>query len=275
MKKIAKLFSILGAIASRVGFVTIIVVLIYDYSHSYGYLEESLRLRLYTAAIYIFLIGILGIVSLFVKTASKGLSIGGIVVCFIGLYQTYGVAVLALVGFVLTLIDISNQEKEREKEIEALPEAERIFVQNNDINFRYRHVDYKSYVSKHLPSYIVSIMLSVIFISFYVFGVVLFTMNIYDKWNVKNVGLAIFGIFILAFIIYGILLIFFVWMLSGLLVSILAITSPNRKILKINSVMGFVCLTFFNAIASIDILNEIDRNIKSSIRYPNVDNHEN
>ena len=260
MKRIGTIFNILGIIGSAIGLVVSLFFTIYNRVNNGEFLSLELYINLYGSAFWLVPILVLSIIGL--KNGTKGIYIAGIVVCFISAYSTYGVSLIALVGFVFQLIFLNDIEKEKEERIEALPEQERVYIQNNDINYRYKHVDYKEYVNKRKAYYIVSCIISATYILAFLFGVYKLTSYIYDAWGIDHAGLAIVGIIILSIFYFGFLFLVFLYILAGFVVSILALTSPSRRVLKVNRVLGFICLTIFNGIASMDILDEIDKNIK-------------
>ncbi len=269
MIKASKIFTILGIVVSLasifcffIGMYIINVRVSTDSEVPIG----KINVFLYSAFFWSIIILILSFVSLTSKSKSKSVPIAGLVICFIGVYQTYGITLVAGVGFVLNLINISNQEMEYEKSLEALPDEERVVVHNNDINFRYKHVDYKSYVKKNKINYIISIILSTIYIAVTITLTVLLTNYLINKYSLEKVGLGIIGIIFLVFFLYAIIFFLVITEIIGLVAPILALACPNRTILKVNSVIGFICLTFLNASASANILKDIDWNINKSIR---------
>ena len=64
----------------------------------------------------------------------------------------------------------------------------------------------------------------------------------------------------LLFLLLGIII-------AGLIAPILAIASPDEKVLKYNIKMASLSLTFINGYASKNILNQIDIDNRNSTRY--------
>ena len=53
----------------------------------------------------------------------------------------------------------------------------------------------------------------------------------------------------------------------GLIAAILALAAPSKAIMTLNSVMGFLSLTFFNAIAAISIMNFVENVVNNNDNY--------
>ena len=259
MKKLGFVFTLISIIASAIGLGAAIFFNAYRIFDHEEISSVEWYIRLNIAAIWLVPILVLGAVSL--KRVSKGICIAGILICAISIYSTYGVSLVAILGFIFNYIFITGEEKKKEEMIESLPEEERKVIHNNDINYRYKHIDYREYVKKHRVSFIISIFIALLYIGLFIFGVFELTAYLYDKLDVKNAGLAIFGILLMAIFYFGFFFIVFLFMLVGLISPIMALVAPSRRVLKMNRVMGFVFLTILNGVAAIDILDEIDKNM--------------
>ncbi|MBR6288730.1 MAG: hypothetical protein IKR19_05325, partial [Acholeplasmatales bacterium] len=56
-------------------------------------------------------------------------------------------------------------------------------------------------------------------------------------------------------------------LIYGLVASILALVAPSKAIMTLNSVMGFLSLTFFNAIGAISIMNFVENVVNNNDNY--------
>ena len=106
MKRIGTIFNILGIIGSAIGLVVALFFAIYNRVNNGEFLSLELYIKLYGSAFWLVPILVLSIIGL--KNGTKGICIAGIVVCFISAYSTYGVSLIALVGFVFQLIVLND-----------------------------------------------------------------------------------------------------------------------------------------------------------------------
>ena len=164
MRKSGKTFLMIGLIASVVGFVAILVLLIYNLINHLEFLSDTMGMQLRMAAGYLLVVSILSAIS--INSISKGLHIAGIVICAISLYQTFGVVTFSLVGFIIKAIDITNLEKGQQRRNGSA----RIENGNTVQNYNQVNIDYKIYVKNHIGSYIVSIIFSIIYLCLYGHG---------------------------------------------------------------------------------------------------------
>ena len=256
MRKSGKTFLMIGLIASVVGLIAILVLLIYNLINNLEFLSDTMRMQLRMAAGYLLVISILSAIS--INSISKGLHIAGIVICAISLYQTFGVVTFSLVGFIIKAIDITNLEKGQQ----SRNGSARIENGNTVQNYNQVNIDYKIYVKNHIGSYIVSIIFSIIYLCLYGYGFYALAKLLFGARD----GAAIAGG--LLFIMISPLLVLLLWIIiAGLIAPILAIASPDEKVLKYNIKMASLSLTFINGYASKNILNQIDIDNRNSSRY--------
>ena len=256
MRKSGKTFLMIGLIASVVGLIAILVLLIYNLINNLEFLSDTMRMQLRMAAGYLLVVSILSAIS--INSISKGLHIAGIVICAISLYQTFGVVTFSLVGFIIKAIDITNLEKGQQ----SRNGSARIENGNTVQNYNQVNIDYKIYVKNHIGSYIVSIIFSIIYLCLYGYGFYALAKLLFGARD----GAAIAGG--LLFIMISPLLVLLLWIIiAGLIAPILAIASPDEKVLKYNIKMASLSLTFINGYASKNILNQIDIDNRNSSRY--------
>ncbi len=256
MRKSGNTFLMIGLIASICGFVAILVLLIYNLINNLEFLSDTMRMQLRMAAGYLLVVSILSAIS--INSISKGLHIAGIVICAISLYQTFGVVTFSLVGFIIKAIDITNLEKgQQSRNVSARIENGSTIQNYNQVN-----IDYKIYVKNHIGSYIVSIIFSIIYLCLYGYGFYALAKLLFGARD----GAAIAGG--LLFIMISPLLVLLLWIIiAGLIAPILAIASPDEKVLKYNIKMSSLSLTFINGYASKNILNQIDIDNRNVSRY--------
>ncbi|MBR6288729.1 MAG: hypothetical protein IKR19_05320 [Acholeplasmatales bacterium] len=264
MRKSGNTFLMIGLIASICGFVAILVLLIYNLINKLEFLSDTMRMQLRMAAGYLLVVSILSAIS--INSISKGLHIAGIVICAISLYQTFGVVTFSLVGFIIKAIDITNLEKgqQRRNENVNVAKVNTTYMENENTvqNYKPVSINYRIYVRNHIGSYIVSIIFSLIYLGLYGYGFYELAMFLFGARD----GVAIAGglLFImispLLFLLLGIII-------AGLIAPILAIASPDEKVLKYNIKMASLSLTFINGYASKNILNQIDIDNRNSTRY--------
>ena len=256
MRKSGKTFIMIGLIASVVGFVAILVLLIYNLINHLEFLSDTMRMQLRMAAGYLLVVSILSAIS--INSISKGLHIAGIVICAISLYQTFGVVTFSLVGFIIKAIDITNLEKGQQRRNGSA----RIENGNTVQNYNQVNIDYKIYVKNHIGSYIVSIIFSIIYLCLYGHGFYALAKLLFGARDGAAIagGLLFIMISPLLFLLLGIII-------AGLIAPILAIASPDEKVLKYNIKMASLSLTFINGYASNNILNQIDIDNRNSTRY--------
>ena len=256
MRKSGKTFLMIGLIASVVGFVAILVLLIYNLINHLEFLSDTMRMQLRMAAGYLLVVSILSAIS--INSISKGLHIAGIVICAISLYQTFGVVTFSLVGFIIKAIDITNLEKGQQRRNGSA----RIENGNTVQNYNQVNIDYKIYVKNHIGSYIVSIIFSIIYLCLYGYGFYALAKLLFGARDGAAIPGGILFILLSPFLFIILFIIIF-----GLLAPIMAIKSPSNGTLKYNVKMGFLSLTFVNAYASKNILNQIDIDNRNSTRY--------
>ena len=124
------------------------------------------------------------------------------------------------------------------------------------------NIDYKIYVKNHIGSYIVSIIFSIIYLCLYGYGFYALAKLLFGARD----GAAIAG-GLLFFMISPLLVLLLGIIIAGLIAPILAIASPDEKVLKYNIKMASLSLTFINGYASKNILNQIDIDNRNSSRY--------
>ena len=256
MRKSGKTFLIIGLIASICGFVAILVLLIYNLINNLEFLSDTMRMQLRMAAGYLLVVSIISAIS--INSISKGLHIAGIVICAISLYQTFGVVTFSLVGFIIKAIDITNLEKgQQRRNVSARIENGSTIQNYNQVN-----IDYKIYVKNHIGSYIVSIIFSIIYLCLYGYGFYALAKLLFGARDGAAIagGLLFIMISPLLFLLLGIII-------AGLIAPILAIASPDEKVLKYNIKMSSLSLTFINGYASKNILNQIDIDNRNSSIY--------
>ncbi len=252
MRKSGKTFTMVGLIVSICGFVAILVLLIYNLINHLEFLSDTMRMQLRMAAGYLLVVSILSAIS--INSISKGLHIAGIVICAISLYQTFGVVTFSLVGFIIKAIDITNLEKgQQSRNVSARIENGSTIQNYNQVN-----IDYKIYVKNHIGSYIVSIIFSLIYLGLYGYGM-------YELWQFIY-GPGLIGYMLLLFIFSPLIVGVLGIIIAGLIAPILAIASPDEKVLKYNIKMASISLTFINGYASKNILNQIDIDNRNSTR---------
>lgn len=256
MRKSGNTFLMIGLIASICGFVAILVLLIYNLINNLEFLSDTMRMQLRMAAGYLLVVSILSAIS--INSISKGLHIAGIVICAISLYQTFGVVTFSLVGFIIKAIDITNLEKGQQ----SRNGSARIENGNTVQNYNKVNIDYKIYVKNHIGSYIVSIIFSIIYLCLYGYGFYALAKLLFGARDGAAIagGLLFIMISPLLFLLLGIII-------AGLIAPILAIASPDEKVLKYNIKMASLSLTFINGYASKNILNQIDIDNRNSSRY--------
>ena len=256
MRKSGKTFLMIGLIASVVGLITILVLLIYNLINNLEFLSDTMRMQLRMAAGYLLVVSIISAIS--INSISKGLHIAGIVICAISLYQTFGVVTFSLVGFIIKAIDITNLEKgQQSRNVSARIENGSTIQNYNQVN-----IDYKIYVKNHIGSYIVSIIFSIIYLCLYGYGFYALAKLLFGARDGAAIagGLLFIMISPLLFLLLGIII-------AGLIAPILAIASPDEKVLKYNIKMASLSLTFINGYASKNILNQIDIDNRNVSRY--------
>ena len=254
MKKTSNIILMLGAIASLIG-CAVSFYIHYSAEASDGFTPNAIIASLYIGGIWYILTFIFCLIAL--KNSSKGMYIAGLIVATIGLYQTYGVSLIALIGFAMKYSDYCKERRIRDQEIESLPDEERYVAINNDKDYKYRHIDYKLYVKSYRWCYILSSILSIIYLGLYIYGFVLLTKHIMDSSGGYGIFLLIlFGIFYFALAAIG-----FFYIILGFIASISVIFYPSRQLLKFNQIYGILSLTIFNSYASGCILTDIEKQI--------------
>lgn len=263
MKKYAKLLYVLGIITSVVAFCVLASLLTINRFIKEEFLPNRLISLFRISVIWLAIIMFISVNGY--RKGNKNLYVIGMVLSAIAIVQTFAISAIPLFGFLARYYEVKDKEKEREEKIQALPEEEQMFVRNNDINFRYAHVDYAEYVKKYKIWYIVSIFIQIAVMVGYVFLVVWMTKNIFSKENFDKMGpaliyLILFGIFYFIFVATFAAIFFY-----GFVAIVVVLACPTRKTVQMNQYTGMVSLSFVNAMASKRILKEIDDNISKSI----------
>ena len=277
MKTICKVINILCLILSILGFGVAAVFIITDKTDQAGFLNDITKMDLWVTALWLLITAALYTILIFNR--NKGICIGGIVVCLLVSFQSYGAALAIGMGFMINVIYFSYIEGKEQKEANATPIVveeslpnDNLYVEehqnsiegantNNNLDNKGKVVDYRTYMKPYYVYFILSIILSVSYIVLLVIGCI----SIVDYFRNSKEGVYVL-LFALAVPFLGIIaLAILIDLIYGLVASILALVELCKSTMAINAVVGFMSLTFFNAIAAISIMNFVE----------NVDNNNN
>ena len=279
MKTICKVINILCLILSILGFGVAAVFIITDKTDQAGFLNDITKMDLWVTALWLLITAALYTILIFNR--NKGICIGGIVVCLLVSFQSYGAALAVGMGFMINVIYFSYIEGKEQKEtnatpimvIESLPN-DNLYVEepqnsiegantNNNLDNKGKVVDYRPYMKPYYLYFILSIILSVSYIVLLVIGCI----SIVDYFRNSKEGVYIL-LFALAVPFLGIIaLALAIDLIYGLVASILALVEPCKSTMAINAVVGFMSLTFFNAIAAISIMNFVENVVNNNDNY--------
>ncbi len=287
MKTICKVISILCLILSILGFGVALVFIITDKTGDIGFLNDITKIDLWIILICLLATTVSYVTLLF--NNNKGICIGGIIGCLLFSFQSYGAAIVIGMGFMLNVIYLSYLDGKVQKEVKALPivnEADSFInnsnseelVQDNNVNDNYNDNvnntntiinndriddDYRPYMKPYYIYFILSIILSISYMVLLVMGGI----SIVDYFRNSKEGVYIL-LFALAVPFLGIIaLALAIDLIYGLVASILALAAPSKAIMTLNSVMGFLSLTFFNAIGAISIMSYVEDVVKNNNTY--------
>ena len=280
MKTICKVINILCLILSVLGFGVATVFIITDKTGDVGFLNDITKLDLWIIAVCLLVTIVLYTTLIFNR--SKGICIGGIVVCLLGSFQSYGAALAVGMGFMINVIYFSYIESKEQKEANATPivvdenlSNDNLYVEeptqnnsegintNNNLDNKDKVVDYRPYMKPYYLYFILSIILSVSYIVLLVIGCI----SIVDYFRNSKDGVYVL-LFALAVPFLGIIaLAILIDLIYGLVASILALVEPCKSTMAINAVVGFMSLTFFNAIAAISIMNFVENVVNKNDNY--------
>ena len=280
MKTICKVINILCLILSVLGFGVATVFIITDKTGDVGFLNDITKLDLWIIAVCLLVTTVLYTTLIFNR--SKGICIGGIVVCLLGSFQSYGAALAVGMGFMINVIYFSYIESKEQKDANATPivvdenlSNDNLYVEeptqnnsegintNNNLDNKDKVVDYRPYMKPYYLYFILSIILSVSYIVLLVIGCI----SIVDYFRDSKEGVYVL-LFALAVPFLGIIaLALAIDLIYGLVASILALAAPSKAIMTLNSVMGFLSLTFFNAIGAISIMSYVEDVVKNNNTY--------
>lgn len=287
MKTICKVINILCLILSILGFGVAAVFIITDKTGDIGFLNDITKIDLWIILICLLATTVSYVTLLF--NNNKGICIGGIIGCLLFSFQSYGAAIVIGMGFMLNVIYLSYLDGKVQKEVKALPivnEADSSInnsnseelVQDNNVNDNYNDNvnntntiinndriddDYRPYMKPYYIYFILSIVLSISYMVLLVMGCI----SIVDYFRNSKDGVYVL-LFALAVPFLGIIaLALAVDIIYGLVASILALAAPSKAIMTLNSVMGFLSLTFFNAIGAISIMSYVEDVVKNNNTY--------
>lgn len=287
MKTLCKVVNILCLILSILGFGVALVFIITDKTGDIGFLNDITKIDLWIILICLLATTVSYVTLLF--NNNKGICIGGIIGCLLFSFQSYGAAIVIGMGFMLNVIYLSYLDGKVQKEVKALPivnEADSSInnsnseelVQDNNVNDNYNDNvnntntiinndriddDYRPYMKPYYIYFILSIILSISYMVLLVMGCI----SIVDYFSNSKEGVYVL-LFALAVPFLGIIaLALAIDLIYGLVASILALVAPSKAIMTLNSVMGFLSLTFFNAIGAISIMSYVEDVVKNNNTY--------
>lgn len=287
MKTLCKVVIILCLILSILGFCVALVFIITDKTGDIGFLNDITKIDLWIILICLLATTVSYVTLLF--NNNKGICIGGIIGCLLFSFQSYGAAIVIGMGFMLNVIYLSYLDGKVQKEVKALPivnEADSSInnsnseelVQDNNVNDNYNDNvnntntiinndriddDYRPYMKPYYIYFILSIILSISYMVLLVMGCI----SIVDYFSNSKEGVYVL-LFALAVPFLGIIaLALAIDLIYGLVASILALVAPSKAIMTLNSVMGFLSLTFFNAIGAISIMNFVENVVNNNDNY--------
>ena len=287
MKTLCKVVIILCLILSILGFCVALVFIITDKTGDIGFLNDITKIDLWIILICLLATTVSYVTLLF--NNNKGICIGGIIGCLLFSFQSYGAAIVIGMGFMLNVIYLSYLDGKVQKEVKALPivnEADSSInnsnseelVQDNNVNDNYNDNvnntntiinndriddDYRPYMKPYYIYFILSIILSISYMILLVMGCI----SIVDYFSNSKEGVYVL-LFALAVPFLGIIaLALAIDLIYGLVASILALVAPSKAIMTLNSVMGFLSLTFFNAIGAISIMNFVENVVNNNDNY--------
>ncbi len=279
MKTICKVINILCLILSILGFGVAAVFIITDKTDQAGFLNDITKMDLWVTALWLLITAALYTILIFNR--NKGICIGGIVVCLLVSFQSYGAALAIGMGFMINVIYFSYIEGKEQKEANATPIVveeslpnDNLYVEehqnsiegantNNNLDNKGKVVDYRTYMKPYYVYFILSIILSVSYIVLLVIGCI----SIVDYFRNSKEGVYVL-LFALAVPFLGIIaLAILIDLIYGLVASILALVELCKSTMAINAVVGFMSLTFFNAIAAISIMNFVENVVNNNDNY--------
>lgn len=288
MKTICKVINILCLILSILGFGVALVFIITDKTGDIGFLNDITKIDLWIILICLLAATVSYVTLLF--NNNKGICIGGIIGCLLFSFQSYGAAIVIGMGFMLNVIYLSYLDGKVQKEVKTLPvvnemdspiddsNSEESGQDNNVIdNYNNNNInntntimnndriddDYRPYMKPYYIYFILSIILSISYMVLLVMG----SISVVNFFSNQKEGAYIL-LFILVIPFLGIIaLALAVDIIYGLIAAILALAAPSKAIMTLNSVMGFLSLTFFNAIGAISIMSYVEDVVKNNNTY--------
>ena len=281
MKTLCKVVNILCLILSILGFGVALVFIITDKTGDIGFLNDITKIDLWIILICLLATTVSYVTLLF--NNNKGICIGGIIGCLLFSFQSYGAAIVIGMGFMLNVIYLSYLDGKVQKEVKALPTVNEVdssiddsnseeSVQDNNVNNSYNNTtinndriddDYRPYMKPYYIYFILSIILSISYMVLLVMG----SISVVNFFSNQKEGAYIL-LFILVIPFLGIIaLALAVDIIYGLIAAILALAAPSKAVMTLNSVMGFLSLTFFNAIGAISIMSYVEDVVKNNNTY--------
>ena len=287
MKTLCKVVNILCLILSILGFGVALVFIITDKTGDIGFLNDITKIDLWIILICLLAATVSYVTLLF--NNNKGICIGGIIGCLLFSFQSYGAAIVIGMGFMLNVIYLSYLDGKVQKEVKTLPVVNEVDSpiddsnseesgQDNNVIDNYNNNinntntimnndriddDYRPYMKPYYIYFILSIILSISYMVLLVIG----SISVVNFFSNQKEGAYIL-LFILVIPFLGIIaLALAVDIIYGLIAAILALAAPSKAIMTLNSVMGFLSLTFFNAIAAISIMSYVEDVVKNNNTY--------
>lgn len=287
MKTLCKVVNILCLILSILGFGVALVFIITDKTGDIGFLNDITKIDLWIILICLLATTVSYVTLLF--NNNKGICIGGIIGCLLFSFQSYGAAIVIGMGFMLSVIYLSYLDGKVQKEVKTLPVVNEVDSsiddsnseesgQDNNVIDNYNNNinntntimnndriddDYRPYMKPYYIYFILSIILSISYMVLLVMG----SISVVNFFSNQKEGVYIL-LFILVIPFLGIIaLAIAVDIIYGLIAAILALAAPSKAIMTLNSVMGFLSLTFFNAIGAISIMSYVEDVVKNNNTY--------